>query len=755
MLKLHLKTLLFCFFLGIGFQFPTWAVKKALIIGIDQYNPKNATGTSEWMNLEGAVNDAQAIREILKAKFGFSNITFLGKPEETTREGILNAMEKLVKDAQKDDVIFFYYAGHGTQVYNSLIDWELDKMHEGIVPADAYKGAQPILDVELNTVFNKILDKGAQLTIIFDSCHSGSATRSKFNPDELRSRFVPPSGEDIKKQFTKPVNLTEKGALVFSAAQDFETAKEKAGEGTKHGAFTYSLLNALQTSSANESAMNIFKKAHSVLLYNAIPSQNPVIEGKDERKLQTLFGDVSASGGKTVVGVFNLESPERVMLEGGLAVGLREGSTLYKLNGKDTIRVEVTESKELTRCVAKVIAGDHTKLAVGDLMILEGFCNGTEANLKVWLSASLKDEQLGASIQATETFIAANGVSLVQDPTRTVSTHSLSYNGTQWVLSSVCGKQETLNTLTDKDLKSAWTKVSEGCEKAKGNKLYFNIPPTENFRSKLEAKLKEANARFVTPNSTEAHYLLTGWKDKTKGLTYAWVLNDPNAAEATQPHPLPLSTDFIPSTEGERAVMNLTEKAQKLGKIRGWLTLESPPNDASFPYKLALKQYQGSKMLSEGAIVEGETYGLVLTKDKTLFQSWNREDRFIYVFTIDADGAMTLLYPLNANVENNITRIGLFEGEYSDVVKLSYEDLFDVEPPFGTDNYFLLTTSKPIYDLSIFKSEGVRTTRSKASDDPLMQLLEDTSAGQQRGPKVRTRPNWSIQKASIKSVPKS
>jgi hypothetical protein len=312
-----------------------------------------------------------------------------------------------------------------------------------------------------------------------------------------------------------------------------------------------------------------------------------------------------------------------------------------------------------------------------------------------------------------------------------------------------------LNTLTDKDLKSAWTKVSEGCEKAKGNKLYFNIPPTENFRSKLEAKLKEANARFVTPNSTEAHYLLTGWKDKTKGLTYAWVLNDPNAAEATQPHPLPLSTDFIPSTEGERAVMNLTEKAQKLGKIRGWLTLESPPNDASFPYKLALKQYQGSKMLSEGAIVEGETYGLVLTKDKTLFQSWNREDRFIYVFTIDADGAMTLLYPLNANVENNITRIGLFEGEYSDVVKLSYEDLFDVEPPFGTDNYFLLTTSKPIYDLSIFKSEGVRTTRSKASDDPLMQLLEDTSAGQQRGPKVRTRPNWSIQKASIKSVPKS
>src|SRR5690606_31644154 len=107
---------------------------------------------------------------------------------EATREAIIGQMESLARTAREGDVVFIYYAGHGSQVINSL-SAETDKKDESIVPADSYSGALDIRDKELAVLYNKILDKGATLTVIFDSCHSGSASRGDLS-EAPKFRFM-------------------------------------------------------------------------------------------------------------------------------------------------------------------------------------------------------------------------------------------------------------------------------------------------------------------------------------------------------------------------------------------------------------------------------------------------------------------------------------------------------------------------------------------------------------------------------------
>ncbi|RYF91673.1 MAG: caspase family protein, partial [Chitinophagaceae bacterium] len=120
------------------------AKQTALIIGINTYKPplSEVTGTDtrrSWSNLDGCVNDATAMRDVAIAKYNFpeKNITTL-LDAEASRDRIISELKKLVAEAKAGDVVFIYYAGHGSQVKNSLSK-EADKKDETIVPADAWK----------------------------------------------------------------------------------------------------------------------------------------------------------------------------------------------------------------------------------------------------------------------------------------------------------------------------------------------------------------------------------------------------------------------------------------------------------------------------------------------------------------------------------------------------------------------------------------------------------------------------------------
>jgi uncharacterized caspase-like protein len=77
-----------------------------LVVGIDAY--------AKWPRLQHAVKDAEAMRESLITRFGFppDHVLFY-KDAEATRANLLGALNGKLAQAQRDDRIFVYFAGHG------------------------------------------------------------------------------------------------------------------------------------------------------------------------------------------------------------------------------------------------------------------------------------------------------------------------------------------------------------------------------------------------------------------------------------------------------------------------------------------------------------------------------------------------------------------------------------------------------------------------------------------------------------------
>ena len=204
--------LLFC--LALSASQVSAQTRRALLIGINTYQPRvpppqhpagciyGRCELGSFENLEGSVNDAQAMADLLTSpKFGFpaANVALLTNPvppqprpgvailpaEQTTRDGILAAMQKYLVDLpQRGDTVVFYDASHGSLRINSK-GTKLQVFANGkpvhadstLVPSDAYKGGFDVRDREMTRIFNAALDKGVHLTVIFDSCHSGGASR--------------------------------------------------------------------------------------------------------------------------------------------------------------------------------------------------------------------------------------------------------------------------------------------------------------------------------------------------------------------------------------------------------------------------------------------------------------------------------------------------------------------------------------------------------------------------------------------------
>jgi len=131
---------------------------RALIIGINDYKDPQIP------DLETPLNDARAIAELLKVKYGFTVETILAK--QATRERIYNALRTLSSKAEPNDSILIYYAGHG----------DLDRQYDDgwWIPHDASAG-NPLTYLD-NVQVQKAMRsmKARHVLLISDSCYSGT-----------------------------------------------------------------------------------------------------------------------------------------------------------------------------------------------------------------------------------------------------------------------------------------------------------------------------------------------------------------------------------------------------------------------------------------------------------------------------------------------------------------------------------------------------------------------------------------------------
>lgn len=134
----------------------------ALVVGIDAY--------AKWPRLQHAVKDAEAVRDTLIERYGFAkdHVLFF-KDGEATRAALLGALNGKLAQAQRDDRILVYFAGHGaTRRLSSgrdlgyLIPVDSD-------PAAFASDALPMTD--LQTVAEGLPAK--HVLFLMDACYSG------------------------------------------------------------------------------------------------------------------------------------------------------------------------------------------------------------------------------------------------------------------------------------------------------------------------------------------------------------------------------------------------------------------------------------------------------------------------------------------------------------------------------------------------------------------------------------------------------
>jgi len=158
--------------------------KYALVIGINDYYETPAAKSADDC-LNGPVNDANAIRNILINKFGFkaTNIDTIYNAT-ATRDNITAGIEKKIRQCKPGDYMFFYYSGHGIWMNNTeeKKDSIKDGMNQAMVTSDLYNFKNKfkcfLRDFTLKTYFNKFVDKKVILTTIFDCCYSGNLARA-------------------------------------------------------------------------------------------------------------------------------------------------------------------------------------------------------------------------------------------------------------------------------------------------------------------------------------------------------------------------------------------------------------------------------------------------------------------------------------------------------------------------------------------------------------------------------------------------
>jgi metacaspase-1 len=272
--------------------------KKALIVGVDKYrNPA-------W-NLQGCTLDAAVMSGMLQDHFGFpgDNIRLL-MDERATKASIESRLDWLVRDSKPGDVLVFFFAGHGSQVRDRDGDELEDGMDEILCPHDL-DWDDPLLDDTLNAYFKRV-PQGSNLTVVFDCCHSGSATRSLLAPVTERGEVIGEVAYIKNRAIRPPLDIEHRSRgialrtrhlgeviikenhILMAACADHQEAQETRFEGKARGAFSFFLGAAMKRADWKIT----YRQAHRDTLTRLRDHrfvQIPQLEGPDEFLDRQIF----------------------------------------------------------------------------------------------------------------------------------------------------------------------------------------------------------------------------------------------------------------------------------------------------------------------------------------------------------------------------------------------------------------------------------------------------------------------------------
>ncbi len=154
---------------------------SAVLVGINKY--KNSP-------LRGCCTDVIIMRDILVKKYGVpASKIRLVLDDRATKDNIMERLEWLSTNDTEHK--FFHFSGHGAQipVQDYKNNYEPDGMDEIICPYDFNWNGRYITDNQIDDILSKMKAEH-HMTMVFDSCHSGTMDRSVGADADVRSRMI-------------------------------------------------------------------------------------------------------------------------------------------------------------------------------------------------------------------------------------------------------------------------------------------------------------------------------------------------------------------------------------------------------------------------------------------------------------------------------------------------------------------------------------------------------------------------------------
>jgi len=315
--------------------------RTAFLVGIDRYAGEEQE--RGFADLAGCGNDVRLMREVLVEEFGFEERDiFVLLDEEATHEGIVDAFDRvLIQRARESTEVFFYLSGHGSRVpdLSRVARAEHDRLDSTFLAydsrTDGHDGDRDLNDDELRCLLTALAKKGAKVTAVTDSCHSGGGLRSGLQARSVSDGASPLDRDWVRRFWPEGVELSEDAVerqvpvdryVHIAAAERDQRAWEYQCEGLEgnivtHGALTYVLAGALRNAPGTATWRTLIDDV-AIQVANLQP-QTVNARGSVNR---LLFGeDVEGPGG------FKAEwmrSKSSLLIHAGWLHGLREGSVV-------------------------------------------------------------------------------------------------------------------------------------------------------------------------------------------------------------------------------------------------------------------------------------------------------------------------------------------------------------------------------------------------------------------------------------------
>lgn len=208
-----------------------------LAVGINDYNDPTVN------DLRCCENDVQSISKVMK-KQGAIVVQCLGKT--ATKHAIISALKVFCEQAAKDDVIIFFFSGHGYP--------------GGFCPVDMTKNNNALTYKELQTAFKN--SKAKRKIVLADACFSGG----------------------LRKNRSNATNQSKDGEVMFFLSSRTNEMSQEVPNG-KNGQFTKFLVRALGGGADYNrdriiTAKELFKFVSEGVKVATADKQHPVMWGR-------------------------------------------------------------------------------------------------------------------------------------------------------------------------------------------------------------------------------------------------------------------------------------------------------------------------------------------------------------------------------------------------------------------------------------------------------------------------------------------